>query len=219
MESPVSPMAQPTEGVIQFRAEHRTMALDRETYATLARALLVWRERLYAADLIGRHPERYDGAGFGNVSVRVPGRGEERPFLVTATQTGGKAELGLSDLCVIESWDPRENSVVSFGPQMPSSESMTHGAMYGLERRIRFVFHGHSPDIWRRADELGLPTTHPDIGYGTPEMASEVVHLLRQNPGARILAMGGHQDGIIAFGESAHEAGTHLLAIQRESRR
>jgi len=96
---------------------------------------------------------------------------------------------------------------------LPSSESMTHGAVYDLGPHIRFVFHGHSPVLWRRAEALRLPVTGSRISYGTPEMAREVERLYRTStlPELQILAMGGHEDGIVVFGRTAEEAGQVLL--------
>ncbi len=96
---------------------------------------------------------------------------------------------------------------------MPSSEAMTHGAFYDLTPTIRFVFHVHAPSIWRQATRLRLPTSHSDIAYGTPEMAWEVERLFRSSilPETRVMAMGGHTDGIIGFGHTAQEAGMALV--------
>jgi ribulose-5-phosphate 4-epimerase/fuculose-1-phosphate aldolase len=90
---------------------------------------------------------------------------------------------------------------------------MTHAALYDAGPQIRCVLHAHSPTIWGRARELRLPTTDPAVPYGTPEMAAEVKRLYRETvlPERRILAMGGHDDGIIVFGRSPQEAGQVLL--------
>ena len=76
---------------------------------------------------------------------------EERAFVITGTQTGGAACVGLDDFCQVESYDYRENRVVSHGLTAPSSESLTHGAIYDLSPTIRCVMHGHSPTIWSRS--------------------------------------------------------------------
>jgi hypothetical protein len=49
--------------------------------------------------------------------------------------------------------------------------------------------------------------------YGTPEMAREVQRLYREGLFASrmILAMGGHDDGILVVGKSLEEAGQVLL--------
>jgi len=98
---------------------------------------------------------------------------------------------------------------------MPSSESMTHATLYDLGSHIRCVLHAHSPVIWRQARSLRLPTTDPSVPYGTRRMATEVARLYRETAlsETRLLAMGGHEDGVIAFGRSAKEAGTALVEI------
>ncbi len=206
------------EGVIQFQADHRVAALDPQVHGVVAHSLLLWRDRLLRAGLVGRDPNRYGGVGFGNVSGRMPsfrGSPGRRPFLVTGTQTGGRRSLALADLCVVTRYDPECNRVESFGLVRPSSESMTHGVLYDADPAIRFVFHGHSPVIWERARALGLPATEAQTGYGTPAMCREVKQLLRipEVARGRLIVMGGHQDGVLAFGKTAGEAGRALLDL------
>jgi hypothetical protein len=90
---------------------------------------------------------------------------------------------------------------------------MTNGAIYDLGPHIRCVLHAHSPSLWRRARQLRLPTTDPRVAYGTPEMAREVQRLFRETAVVerQIMAMGGHEDGILTFGRSPEEAGQVLL--------
>ena len=134
-------------------------------------------------------------------------------MLITGTQTGGLARIGLDQFCVVERYDYRRNTVDSFGPIQPSSETMTHGSIYDLSPRIRFVLHAHSPVIWRRARELRIPTTPAEIPYGTPDMALAVQDLWRSTAlsEVQILSMGGHEDGIIVFGKDCEDAGRVLL--------
>lgn len=204
------------EGVIKFSSEHERARLRAASYGDLARRLGAWREILIRTDLVGQAEDRYGGAGFGNLSARInpPSlpRGR-RKFLITGTQTGGKAELVLDDYCVVHSYCPRGNSVRSLGMVRPSSESMTHAAIYDLSPHIRFVFHAHSPAIWKRARELRLPTTGAEVAYGTPAMAREVQRLYRESalPERRVLAMAGHEDGVLAFGHRAEDAGLALI--------
>ena len=74
------------EGVIKFNLDFRAgPAPAQHEVAELNR----WRQRLYALGLVGQDPARYEGLGFGNVSVRCPGG-----FLVSGTQTGGLETLG-----------------------------------------------------------------------------------------------------------------------------
>lgn len=203
------------EGVIKFDLEHEHRALEPAVGEAVAR-LAAWRHILRRLDLIGQTPGRYDGAGYGNVSLRLgegfvpPGR---RAFLITGTQTSGQAVVGLEDFALVELCDYRRNAVRSRGLARPSSEAMTHGAIYDLDARIRAVFHVHSPDIWRQALALGLPATDPGAAYGTPEMAHEVCRQYRLGDlrPTSLLAMGGHEDGIMVFGSSPDEAGSVLV--------
>ena len=105
------------------------------------------------------------------------------------------------------------NLVESRGSVEPSSETMTHAALYDTSPAIRCVLHAHSPVVWRRARELRIPTTDASIPYGTPEMALAVQRLCDSTALSeiRILAMGGHEDGIVVFGRTPEEAGGVLL--------
>lgn len=167
---------------------------------------------------MGRDSNRYGGVGFGNLSGRLPplqGPPGARAFLVTGTQTGGLPSLSLADLCVVTRYDPECNWVKSFGLVWPSSESMTHGVLYDAHPAIRYVFHGHSPSIWEQARALDLAITDPAVDYGTPAMCHQVQRLLRDPEviRKRVLVMGGHRDGILAFGETAEEAGRALVDL------
>jgi len=204
------------EGAIKFHAEHRQEPLEEGSFRKLACRLIAWREILAKTRLVGQEPGLYGGFGYGNVSGRVGAPSLprwRRRFLITGTQTSGKPCMSLADFCVVEAVDPVRNRVESRGPLLPSSESMTHGAIYALGSHVRFVFHAHSPTLWNRARELRLPTTDPRVPYGTPEMAREVERLYRATALAEtnLLAMGGHEDGVIAFGRTAEEAGLALL--------
>lgn len=205
------------EGAIKFTPQHIDAGLSGRTYGDVVARLIAWREILARTGLVGQQPGLYGGFGYGNVSVRVGAAAaprRRRPFLVSGTQTSGKACMGLDDFCLVEACNVDRNGVESRGRVLPSSESLTHGAVYGLGSHIRWVFHSHSPTIWRRARQLNIPTTRPEVAYGTPQMAREVERLYRETqlPEVRILAMAGHQDGIISFGRTAEEAGATTIA-------
>jgi ribulose-5-phosphate 4-epimerase/fuculose-1-phosphate aldolase len=204
------------EGVIKFSADHAEGPLPAARFAVLAAKLAAWRELLRGLGLVGQDDARYEGAGFGNVSGRCgpfPGGRGRRPFLITGTQTGGRRCVSLEDFCVVESWDAQRNRVRSRGPLLPSSESLTHGAIYDLGPQIRFVLHAHAPVLWSAARSLRLPMSAPDVAYGTPAMAEEVQRLWRESTlgDLGVFAMGGHEDGVIAFGRTPDEAGAALL--------
>ncbi len=210
-------MREAEEGVIKFSFEHTAAEFIPDSWRDLVYRLVAWRNLLFETGLIGQDPGRYDGAGYGNLSGRLqpfPGERGERRFVISGTQTGGQDCTGVQDYSVIRAYDIRRNHVISEGPALPSSESMTHGAVYDLSPDVRFVFHGHSPVIWNNSRALNIPLTDRTVPYGTPAMAWEVARLYRESnlAEARILSMGGHRDGVIAFGRSAEEAGQVLLA-------
>ena len=210
------PGPMPQEGVIKFTAVHQARPLEERRYGELVCKLIAWREILGLTGLVGQDPARYEGYGFGNVSARVgppsAARGR-RAFLITGTQTAGARCVGLDQFALIERYDYHRNRVESRGRVEPSSETMTHAALYDTSPAIRCVLHAHSPVIWRRARELRLPTTDANIAYGTPEMALAVQRLCDSSalPEVRILAMGGHEDGIVVFGRGPEEAGGVML--------
>lgn len=177
-------------------------------------SLNAWRRILFDLGLLGEEATPAGPVGFGNVSQRLRQgpRGREH-FLITATQTGGKRDLSANDYCIVTGWDLVTNSVYAEGPAPPSSESLTHAAIYAVADKARFVFHVHSALIWRYAPRLGLLATAADIPYGTVAMAQEMGRLLSAFPDGQpgILAMAGHANGLIAFGETAEATGDVLI--------
>jgi ribulose-5-phosphate 4-epimerase/fuculose-1-phosphate aldolase len=136
-----------------------------------------------------------------------------RPFLITGTQTGGVADAGPAHFTTVQRCAVGDGFVESEGPSAPSSEAMTHAAMYGVDEHLRFVFHVHSVEIWRHARRLELPVTPPEVEYGTTQMAWAVEKLLQQRRTreAGAIAMLGHEDGVITFGETPEQAGEAMM--------
>ena len=202
-----------TEGVIKFQLDYQAgPPLPAPSLHTLNH----WRAILYRHQLIGQDPARYGGYGYGNLSCRVPPfdvPAATRRFLISGTQTGHLPALGPEHYALILAAYPEENRIVATGPIRPSSESLTHSAVYAVDPAIHWVFHAHSPAIWQAAAALDLPTTAGDVAYGTPEMAEEVMRLFAATDVAArgIFVMGGHEDGVVAFGPTAACAGQTLL--------
>lgn len=197
------------EGVIKYRLEHQQQALSAEFDLN---ELNAWRTVFYRLKLIGMIPEKYQGLGFGNISRRlVPAGGQ---FLISGTQTGHLAELGKQDYVLIQSASPQQNSIQSCGLRKPSSEALTHAGVYQQSPAIQAVIHVHSPELWRNTLAMHLPHTGADIPYGTPEMAAAVAELFSsgQLNDLQIFSMLGHEDGIIAYGNSLAEAAALLIA-------
>ncbi len=203
------------EGIIKFNLRY---TVSPPLPSAAVREIGYWRQKLVAVKLIGQDPDRYGGYGFGNLSCRLPPYDTSphlRAFLITGTQTGRKAELTKSDYAVVRGYSAEENLIIAEGPAKPSSESLTHGVVYALDSSLRWVFHVHSPELWRAAARLGIPVTRPDVAYGTPAMAEEVQRLFAESTVRTqlVFAMGGHEDGLVAFGEIAQEAADVLIGL------
>jgi hypothetical protein len=151
------------EGVIKFEIVHRDQSLDDRRLGELACKVIAWREIMALTGLVGQDPSRYEGAGYGNVSARlgppVDALGH-RSFLITGTQTAGKRAIGLADFAVVERYDFPANRVESQGLVRPSSESMTHAALYDAGPQIRCVLHAHS----RRSNGSTARPSYPSAG-------------------------------------------------------
>ena len=197
------------EGVIKFSSNHNVCDLDEAATAATLR-LIGWRNVLRRAGLLGIDPERYDGVGFGNVSVRL----DATSFVVSGTQTSPIERAEPEHFVCIDSWNIGANWVTSAGPVRPSSETMTHAMLYALDTQISCVLHVHSPEIWNAWQRLALPVTPRSADYGTPEMAQAVRDLY--DAGAlesRVFVMLGHEDGIVVFGPTVEDAAHHLLDL------
>lgn len=170
-----------------------------------ADALCAWRDRLHRLGLVGVSP---NGIGYGNLSCR-PGPGTS--FVVTGTGTGGLAALGPDHLTAVTGYDLAGNAVRCRGPVKASSESLTHAAVYEADPAARAVVHVHHPGLWQRLYGVA-PTTDPAAQAGTPAMAVAVAALVRSGatPG-ELIVMGGHRDGLIAYGGTLDEAGARVV--------
>jgi ribulose-5-phosphate 4-epimerase/fuculose-1-phosphate aldolase len=207
------PIMAKQEGIIKFDLDYTPApAPDAADLAEINH----WRDVLYARRLIGQDPQRYGGYGYGNISRRLPPFDAPptlRRFVISGTQTGNLSELAPEHYAVVVVCEPDSNHIVAEGPIRPSSESLTHGTVYDLDADLRWVLHVHSPEIWTHARSLGLPVTDPAVPYGCPEMAAEVRRLFAETDVAmrRVFAMGGHEDGIVAFGKTPEAAADALL--------
>lgn len=194
----------PDEGVIKFSLEHTPAPpLPEAEIEELNR----WRDWMVERGLLGVLQTPSGPLGFGNISRRV-----ENGFIITGSQTGGLPRLGPEHYTLVRECLLAANRVRSEGPIPPSSESLTHAAVYRQDPAIKWVFHAHCQPIWRQAARLDIPSTASSVPYGTPQMAAEVSRLFQEKDlrGLGIFAMGGHPDGIVTFGAAA-EAAAHTI--------
>ena len=113
---------------------------------------------------------------------------------------------------IVQTYDFSANALECEGPLRASSESLSHAALYECSKEICAVVHAHHRGMWERL--LGtVPSTAPEVAYGTPAMAREILRVFRESSIAskRLFAMAGHADGIMAFGATVADAATRLL--------
>jgi L-ribulose-5-phosphate 4-epimerase len=199
------------EGVIKYELVFERKPLP--DIPNLA-SLIAWRAVLHRLRLIGQDPARYAGLGFGNVSQRVesPTSNHSDQFVISGSQTGLPERLSKDRLCLVTDSSIRDNRIVAEGLVKPSSEALTHAAVYGCNPAIRFVMHVHSPEIWRSTRRLSLANIGSAIAYGTTEMADAVrdMVLSQESEPSGIFSMLGHEDGIISYADSAKTAANLL---------
>ena len=193
------------EGVVKYRCDWEEA--DPVAAGNIA-DLMSWRERLHSWGLIGVYE---NGIGFGNVSVRL---GNSCQFVISGTQTAHLPALGPESYCTVTEFNLEQNFLGCRGPVQASSESLTHAALYLQREDVGGIIHVHNPKLWQQL-LFKIPTTRKEIPYGTPQMALEMFRLFEEENLAerKILAMAGHEDGIICFGSTLDEAGKVLSAV------
>jgi len=201
-----------TEGIIKFTYDNRLRSpvLPPDYLEGLAEEVEKVRVPLRVFDLLG---EDKGGVGFGNLSVRLKGK----CFIITTSGTSGREFLAPDCFSLIDGYSFEENTVSSVGLLPPSSESLTHAALYDLEMphptrsQIDAVVHIHSISMWERYIDK-LPTTRRSVEYGTPEMALEIQKVVKEwwklLMVIPVIVMAGHEGGLLSFGTTLHE---HIL--------
>ena len=166
------------------------------------------RTELYDLGLIGMTEE---GIGYGNVSVRLA---SSAGFIISGAATGGKRELSAADFAEVLSFDTKTNRVCCMGKIRSSSESMSHGAIYSTDKRIKSVIHVHHEGMWEHMLANAYMSTSERAAFGTPELADEIKGLVLQHGQTKgIFALKGHQDGIVAYASRLETARDMLLSV------
>ena len=190
------------EGVIKFDCNWiKTEPFDFDSFESINN----WRNTLFRLGMIGQTP---DGIGYGNLSVRFV----ENQFIITGSATGSLKSITKEHYTKVTSYNIESNSITAHGPIIASSESLTHAAIYQSNSDVKAIFHVHHEGLWKKYIDI-LPTSDISVEYGTPSMAHEIIRLFNGTDvfEKKIMIMGGHQDGIITFGNSIDEAGNTLL--------
>jgi L-ribulose-5-phosphate 4-epimerase len=174
--------------------------------------LNIYRRKLLELQLIGVDA---NNVSFGNLSIRD---GTTNNFHITGSATGGKSELALTDCARVVAYDFERNWLRYEGYAIPSSESFTHAAIYQSDTTAGAVIHCHELKLWAALLDR-VPTSSSSVRYGTPEMAYEVTRLFRDTDihGSGIVAMAGHQGGIVTFGRDLQQAFAVLMQERKKS--
>lgn len=205
------------EGVIKYRLAFResNIRIDEASLHTLNQ----YRSIMLALGLMGQDNARYEGYGFGNISLRCLETNEA--FWISGSQTGHLAELSSSDVPLVTQSYPEENTIVAQGLTLPSSESMTHAVIYQQAAKINAVIHVHSPDIWLHRRALNLVSTPESVTYGTPEMAKSVAQLVKTQADLAsplVFGMDGHEDGVVVAGENLTQCASSLKLLLEQAK-
>lgn len=165
-----------------------------------------WRTRLYHLGLIGCYP---GNIGYGNISIRS-GTG----FIITGSATGCREILTKNDYARVNRYDFRRNEIYCTGKIKASAESLTHAAVYEARPEAKAVIHIHNLDLWEKYKGI-MPTSPYAVEYGTPEIALAIKDLCLNSKmdGNKVIIMGGHKEGIIAYGNDLDAAGNKVLEI------
>ncbi|HZL10175.1 MAG TPA: class II aldolase/adducin family protein [Prolixibacteraceae bacterium] len=195
-----------TEGYIKFNCNwnQKEIPIPEQLFHTLEEERFL----LYELGLIGAFP---DGIGFGNISVRIA---ESQSFFITGSATGQFAKLNTSHYAVVDGYSFEKNSISCTGLTKASAESLSHAAIYKVLPEVGAVVHIHCLWLWEKLRN-NYPTTSAEIEYGTPEMAHDIERLASEmgKNEEKIIVMGGHREGILAFGRNLNEAATQILHI------
>lgn len=197
------------EGVTKYRLTLKNEAFPFST--SLLQMLNDCRRLLQRYGWLGADPDRYEGLGFGNVSVRRPDNVNH--FIISGSQTGHLECLDACHwACVTES-DMASNSLSATGLTAPSSEALSHGVFYRANAQVNAVVHIHCPHLWLQSRELLLPETSVEAEYGTKALAEQLYDLANHITASAslVVALRGHQDGIIAAGPSLHACSDRLV--------
>ncbi len=192
------------EGYIKFECdwEKKSFTFAKKNFNNLNS----WRKKLHELELLGMDEE---GIGFGNVSMREE---NTRRFYITGSETGKHEDLQKDHYAKVIDYDIDKNYVKCSGKVKASSESLTHAAVYESDPAVNAVIHIHHERLWKMLKNK-LPTTDPEVPFGTPDMAHEIKRLMEQREVRieKIIIMGGHKEGILTFGRDLDEAGEVLL--------
>lgn len=189
------------EGYRKFKA---VFVKEKKIPDDIIKSLNRYRKQMYDRNLIGEITVDGKEIGFGNISER-----SKKGFIVSGTNTGNFKNLKACQYSEIVRCDYEKNTVWYEGQKDPgpSSESMTHYAVYTSSKDVNAVIHVHNKKMWQNMKSI-VPSTGAFALFGTPELAKEVKRMFKESPvkEKKVFTLRGHTDGIISFGKDLKEA-------------
>ncbi len=166
------------------------------------------RQRLFSLGLIGAYS---NGIGYGNISLRYK---KKNSFVITATQTGEYPKLTPNYYSLVKKVDFEKFTTYAIGASKPSSEAISHAAIYDLDPSIKAVIHIHNEKIWNYMLENDCLSTN-DTPYGTPEMVEDIKNIYKDIDPLlnNVFVMKGHFEGVISFGKTLKMAEKSLYEV------
>ena len=149
-----------------------------------------------------------EGNYTGNLSFRF-----KDGFVITASGLKSKKNLTNESFVYVQAYDPETNTFYVEGKKNPSSESIMHQLIYGANKEVKAVFHGHNDLIVANAKLMGLVVTEKEYKSGTLELAKEVVKVLCDN---KLVVLSNH--GFVSLGKTMKEAGELALFSLKHSK-
>jgi ribulose-5-phosphate 4-epimerase/fuculose-1-phosphate aldolase len=192
----------PDDGVIKYKCFHTPGIITNTSIQ-----LMQYRDLCFKKKWIGAYS---NGIGYGNISQKT----STDKFVISSTQTGGVPLATEEHFSEVNDYSIDHNWIKSSGIKPASSEALTHAAIYQISSKFLAIIHIHNRVLWKRY-LFKKPTTGSEIPYGTPEMAQEILALHHKKPQERCFIMAGHEEGIIAFGESLDIAYQSLLKLEK----
>ncbi len=189
------------EGVIKFNCDWS----DEELAISVPNELKIWRDKMHQLKLIGEYDDIK--IGYGNISIKIA-----EGILISGTQTGNSYPIQSNDFALVTAYSMEHNQVTCKGKIKASAESLTHAAVYECDHTIKAIIHIHNKELWGKLIDT-VPTSNRNVPYGTAKMATEIKRLFDETNivQEKIMVMGGHEEGIIAFGKNLKEAGQLIL--------
>jgi len=192
-----------SEGYIKFNCirNEEDICIPEKFFQSLSK----WRQIMHETGLIGVYP---NGIGYGNLSIRA----NSNSFYISGTSTGKLKMLEEKHYALVNSWSITDNSLKCSGMINASAESLSHAAVYEILPQTGAVIHVHHKGMWDKYIN-SKPATSMRVSYGSLEMALEIQKVILEMKPHRenFLVMGGHEEGLIAWGNTLDEAGEIIL--------